>query len=78
MQLLTDKANMLKKPLKDTENDLVICSFMSKAFTIAIPDNSSTKGASITTIFCTFGGISLFSFWEKGDGSIEETEAGVT
>ena len=25
VQLLTDKANMLKKHLKDTQNDLVIC-----------------------------------------------------
>ena len=37
---------------------LVACSFMSKIFTMAIPDSSSTKGASITTIFCVFGAIS--------------------
>ena len=37
---------------------LVACSFMSKILTTAIPDNSSTKGASITTIFCIFGAIS--------------------
>ena len=30
----------------------VACSFMSKYFTMAIPDNSSMKGASTTTIFC--------------------------
>ena len=36
----------------------VACSFMSKIFTMAIPDNSSMKGASTTTIFCVFGAIS--------------------
>ena len=35
----------------------VVCSFMSKTFTMAIPDNSSIKGASTTTIFCDFGAI---------------------
>ena len=39
---------------------LVMCSFMSNALTIAIPDNSSTNGASITTIFCTSGKFSVF------------------
>ena len=37
---------------------LVACSFMSRILTMAIPDNSSTKGASITIIFCVFGAIS--------------------
>ena len=37
---------------------LVACSFMSKIFTMAIPDSSSTKGASITTMFCVLGAIS--------------------
>ena len=45
---------------------LVTCSFMSKTSTIAIPDNSYTNGASITTIFCTFGGNTVFSFGKKG------------
>ena len=31
---------------------------MSKIFITAIPDNSSTKGASTTTISCVFGAIS--------------------
>ena len=37
---------------------LVACSFMSKIFTMAIPDSPSTKGASIKTILCIFGAIS--------------------
>ena len=37
---------------------LMACSFMSKIFTMAIPDMSSMKGASITTSFCVFGAIS--------------------
>ena len=40
---------------------LVTCSFMSKSFIITIPDYSSTNRASTTTIFCTFGWISVFS-----------------
>ena len=36
----------------------IACSFMSKIFTMAIPDSSSKKGASITTIFCILGAIS--------------------
>ena len=36
----------------------VACSFMSKIFTMAIPDKSSMKGASTTAIFCVFGAIS--------------------
>ena len=31
---------------------------MFKIFTMAIPDSSSMKGASIITIFCIFGAIS--------------------
>ena len=38
---------------------LVTCSFMSKTFIIIIPQNSSTNGASITTIFCIFDGTCL-------------------
>ena len=34
------------------------CSFMSKIFTMVIPNNSSMKGTSTTTIFCVFGVIS--------------------
>ena len=45
---------------------LVMCSFMSRTFTIAIPDNYSTNGASITTILCTFGGIAVFSLGKMG------------
>ena len=37
---------------------LVAYFFMSKIFTMAIPDNSSMKGASTTTIFCVLGAIS--------------------
>ena len=37
---------------------LVACSFIFTIFTMAIPDSSSMKGASITTIFCVFGAIS--------------------
>ena len=37
---------------------LVACSSMSKIFTMAIPDSSSMKGTSITTIFYVFGAIS--------------------
>ena len=33
----------------------VVGSFMSKIFTMAIPDNSSMKGASMMTIFCDVG-----------------------
>ena len=33
----------------------VVCSFLSKIFIMAIPDNSSMKGASIMTIFCDAG-----------------------
>ena len=36
----------------------VVCVFMSKIFIMAIPDNSSTKGASTMTIFCDAGAIS--------------------
>ena len=36
----------------------VVCSFMSKIFTMAISDNSPMKGASTTTVFCNFGAIS--------------------
>ena len=35
----------------------VVYSFMSKIFTMAMPDNSSTKGASIMTIFSDAGAI---------------------
>ena len=56
----------------------VTCSLMSKTFTIAIPNNSSMNGASIATIFCTFGGNSVFSLGEEGDRSVQETERGVT
>ena len=35
----------------------VAYSFMSKIFTVAIPDSYSTKGVSITTIFCILGAI---------------------
>ena len=45
---------------------LVMCLFMSRTFTIAIPDNSSANGTSITTIFCTFGGIAVFSLEKNG------------
>ena len=36
----------------------VVCVFMSKIFIMAIPDNSSTKGAFTMTIFCDAGAIS--------------------
>ena len=36
----------------------VVYSFMSRILTTAIPNSSSTKGASITTIFCVFGATS--------------------
>ena len=36
----------------------VVYSFMSKIFTMAIPDSSSIKGASTMTIFCDAGAIS--------------------
>ena len=36
----------------------VVCSFMSNFFTMAMPDDSSTKGASTMTIFCDAGAIS--------------------
>ena len=36
----------------------VVCSFMSKILTMAIPDSSLMKGASTMTIFCDVGVIS--------------------
>ena len=45
---------------------LVACSFMSKFFTMAIPDSSSMKGASITAIFCAFRAISTVVTGKKG------------
>ena len=45
---------------------LVACSFMSKIFTLAIPDSSPMKEASITTIFCVFGSISTAITGENG------------
>ena len=44
----------------------VVCSLMSKIFTMAIPDNSSTKVASIITIFCVFGAISTVVTGKNG------------
>ena len=41
-------------------------SFMSKIFTMAIPDSSSMKGAPITTIFCIFGVISTAITGDNG------------
>ena len=44
----------------------VVCSFTSKIFTMAIPDDSSMKGASIMTIFCDFGMISTVITGKNG------------
>ena len=44
----------------------VVCVFMSKIFTMAIPDNSSTKGASTMTIFCDAGAISTVVAGKNG------------
>ena len=44
----------------------VVCSLMSKIFTMPIPDNSSTKGASIITVFCVFGTISTVVTGKNG------------
>ena len=45
---------------------------MSKIFTMAIPDSSSMKGASITTIFCVFGTISTAVTGENGMGLLRK------
>ena len=39
---------------------------LSKIFTMAIPDNSSIKGASTITIFCDFGAISTVVTGKNG------------
>ena len=39
---------------------------MSNIFTIAVPDISSTNGASIMTNFCSFGLIYVFPLEKKG------------
>ena len=39
---------------------------MSKIFTMAIPDNSSMKGASMMTIFCDVGAISTVVTGKNG------------
>ena len=39
---------------------------MSYSFTIAIPDISSTNGASAMTNFCSFDFISVFSLGKNG------------
>ena len=44
----------------------VVCSFMSKIFTMAIPDNSLIKGASTMTIFCDAGAISTVGTGKNG------------
>ena len=44
----------------------VVCSFMSKIFTMAIPDSSLMKGASMMTIFCDAGAISTVDTGKKG------------
>ena len=44
----------------------VVCSFMSKIFTMAIPYNSSMKGASTMTILCVFGAISTVVTGKNG------------
>ena len=44
----------------------VVCSFMSKIFTMAIPNNSSTKGASMMTIFCDVGMICIVDTGKNG------------
>ena len=44
----------------------VVCSFMSKIFTMAIPDSSSMKGASMMTIFCDVGMISTVVTGKNG------------
>ena len=51
---------------------LVVHSFMSKIFTMAIPDNSSMKGASTTTIFCIFGVISTAVTGKNGIDLLRE------
>ena len=42
------------------------CSLMSKIFTMAIPDSSSTKEASTMTIFCDAGAIYTVVTGENG------------
>ena len=44
----------------------VVCSLMSKIFTMAIPDNSSMKGAFIMTIFCDAGATSTSVIGKNG------------
>ena len=44
----------------------VVYSFMSKIFTMAIPDNSLMKGASTMTIFCDVGTISTVNTGKNG------------
>ena len=44
----------------------VVCPLMSKISIMAIPDNSSMKGASIITIFCVFGMISTVITGKNG------------
>ena len=44
----------------------VVCSLMCKIFTMAIPDSSSTKGASTMTIFCDAGAISTVVTGKNG------------
>ena len=44
----------------------VVCVFVSKIFIMAIPDNSSTKGASTMTIFCDVGAISTVVIGKNG------------
>ena len=44
----------------------VFCSLMYNIFVIAIPDISSTKGASRTTNFCSLGFIETYSLGKNG------------
>ena len=44
----------------------MVCSFMSKIFIMAMPDNSSTKGTSTMTIFCDAGAISTVVVGKNG------------
>ena len=55
----------------------VICSHVTRNFTVAIPEISSTNEASIMTSFCSFGLISIF-FWEKGNRPVQKVKTRVT
>ena len=45
---------------------------MSKIFIIAIPDSSSMKGASMMTIFCDVGAISIVDTGKNGIDLLRE------